>query len=580
MARGPGLTVLGALVYLGAASLRNRLRRQLRRLRTPRYVIALAAGGVYMWWFLVRPAHGGGAAALLGDEGWVLRIASLGFALLAAKWWVAGADERALAFTPAEIHLLFPAPVSRRTLVLSKLLRAQLVVLVNTVLWSVILRGEGLHLEAWRRAAGLWVLFSTLYLHRLGAALSTASVARHGAAGRRRQALPIAVVAVAAGVLLWTVSRAAPVLGRAWTFGPVPVLRALLAQLDAPGAREVLLPFRVLLTPAFATDTGAWLRTIGPALALLALHALWVLRTDVAFEDAAVEASERLAARRAARHAGGAPLARPSDARAGLLRRRTIPLAPDGPPVAAILWKNAIGALRAGVLVRQLGLLGVLAVVALLLAARDERVAEVALVVAGIWSGLLVVAGPMWVRFDLRQDLPHLAVLRAWPLSGRDIVTAQIASSTIALTAFQLVLLAGLLAVSFLGRPLPLGAGDRVALALAVALALPGVNAAGLTVQNAAALLFPGWVKLGAGGRGVEAMGQSIVSMGASLVVLALLLVVPAALTAGAVYALRATWSVWTFVPAAALGSAVVLAELVPVMAWLGRVFEHTDSIA
>ena len=231
-------------------------------------------------------------------------------------------------------------------------------------------------------------------------------------------------------------------------------------------------------------------------------------------------------------------------------------------------------------MVTVLGLLGVLAVAALLLAARDERVAEVALVVAGVWSGLLVVAGPMWVRFDLRQDLPHLAVLRAWPLSGRDIVAAQIASSAIALTVFQLALLAGLLGVSFLGRPLPLSGGDRLALGVAIALALPGVNAAGLTVQNAAALLFPGWVRLGAGGRGVEAMGQSIVSMGASLVVLAVLLAVPAAIAGGLAYALRDSWSVWTFVPAAALGTLVVLAELVPVMAWLGRVFERTDSIA
>jgi hypothetical protein len=210
---------------------------------------------------------------------------------------------------------------------------------------------------------------------------------------------------------------------------------------------------------------------------------------------------------------------------------------------------------------------------------RDERIAEVALVVAGVWGGLLVIAGPMWVRFDLRQDLPHLAVLRAWPLSGREIVAAEIASSTVALTAFQLLLLAGLLAVTFLGRIVPLSAGDRVALAVAAALALPGINAAGLTVQNAAALLFPGWVRLGGGARGVEAMGQSILSMGASLAVLALLLVVPTALAAGVVWGLRATWTVWTFAPAALLGTVAVGVELVPVLAWLGRVFERTETV-
>src|SRR5205823_3645216 len=144
--------------------------------------------------------------------------------------------------------------------------------------------------------------------------------------------------------------------------------------------------------------------------------------------DAAVEASERLATRRARRTV----LARPAstaDAGARAARRRTLPLPPHGPPAVAIVWKNVVGALRAGALVRQVGLLVALAVAALVLAARDERVAEVALVVAGVWGGLLVVAGPMWVRFDLRQDLPNFAVLRAWPLSGRDIVAAQIVSS-------------------------------------------------------------------------------------------------------------------------------------------------------
>jgi hypothetical protein len=99
-------------------------------------------------------------------------------------------------------------------------------------------------------------------------------------------------------------------------------------------------------------------------------------------------------------------------------------------------------------------------------------------------------------------------------------------------------------------------------------------------VQNAAALLFPGWVRLGAGSRGVEAMGQSILSVGASVTVLAVLLAVPAALGAGVVYLLRGTWSVWTFVPAALLGTLVVGAELMPVLTWLGGVFERTETVA
>ncbi len=569
-----------ALVYLAAASLRNRTRRQLLRLRSPRYLVALLAGGAYMWWFLLRPAQRGGAAAML-DDAWALRLASLGFALLAAKWWVVGADERALAFTPAELHLLFPAPITRRALVATKLVRAQLLILVNTVVWSVLLRGDGLHLSAWRRALGLWILFSTLYLHRLGAALTMASIRRHGGAGRRRQLLPALVVGGAAAALLYAMTQAGPAVGRAWTFGPLSTLRVLGQQLDAPVPRVVLAPFRALLGPALAVDATAWLRTVGVALALLALHALWVLRTDAAFEEAAVEASERLAVAREARARRSTIEPATTTSGSGVRRRRTIPLRSTGLPAVAILWKNAIAALRAGTLVRQLVLLGGLAVAVFLLSVRDERVAEVATIVAAVWGAMLVLAGPLWVRFDLRQDMPNLAILRAWPLSGRQIVAAQIAASTAALTVFQYLLIGALLAASALGR-VPLAVHDRVAFAAAAALALPGINAANLTVQNAAVLLLPGWVRTGGGARGVEAMGQSLVSIGIALAILSVLLAAPAALAWGAVLAMHAAsvqsvGTTWVFVPAAAVGTLAAAVELVPILTWLGHVFERTE---
>lgn len=569
--------MLRAFLYLVATSGRNRLRRQIRRLRSPRYVIALVAGVGYIWWFLVRPAHQGGASALAGDR-WTMRLGALGFALMTAKWWVSGADERALAFTPAEIHLLFPAPVTRRMLVLTKLLRAQIVVLVNTIVWSVILRGEGLHLAAWRRAGGLWILFSTLHLHRLGAALATASLARHGRSGRR-QWIPIVVVAAAAAALGWSIYQAGPVLERAWRFGIAAVFQVLGRQLETPPARWVLAPFRALLAPALAPDVGTWARTIPAALGLLALHVVWVLWTDVAFEEAAIEASERRAARRGRGPTKDAART-PAELTATQARRRPARLSPDGVPALGIVWKNLLSAWRSGIIARHLTLLGIVSAAAAVFASRDERIAEVALVVAGVWGGILVVAGPLWVRFDLRADLPNIAILRTWPLRGRDLVAAQVASSALALTVFQLVLLAGLLALTFMGDVIPVPTANRFALASAVALALPGVNAAALTIQNAVTLLFPAWIRLGTGTRGVEAMGQSLVSMAGSVALLAVLLLPPAALAAGVAYVLRPHVAAWAFAPGAALGSAVALVELVPVMAWLGRVFERTEPSA
>jgi ABC-2 type transport system permease protein len=568
--------VISALLYLHAASARNRVRVQLRRMRAPRYLVALAAGVAYIYWFLVRPANQGGAAAVLGGA-WTPLLSALVLAFLATRWWLVGADERALAFTPAELQFLFPAPVTRRGLVHAKLLRAQLLILVNTVIWSVILRGEGAQLSAWLRALALWVLFSTLHLHRLGAALTGASVARHGAAGSRRQALPLVVAVGALGALAWSLWGAKRRLGVAWEFGLTPFLYALGAVLREPVPSAVLAPFRLVVAPTFAMEPAAWGRAMLPALVVLAAHYLWVLRTDSAFEEAALEASERAVLRRDRRRAGLPDDARGAASDDALPRRRSLPLPPLGHPALAILWKNGIAAARAGRIVRQVGVFTVLAGVVLTLAARDERFAELSVLVAGTWGGLLVLAGPLWVRFDLRHDLGRLAVLRAYPLRGRDLVAGEVASSVAALTVIQVALLACIVVASLGTNVVDVTVHDRVALAVAAALALPGVNLATLTVQNAAALLFPAWTRVATGPRGVEAMGQSLVSTALSLAAAAVLLAGPAALALGVFLVTHARLGVWAYTPAAIAGTVAAGAEMVPVFRWLGTVFERTD---
>src|SRR6185369_4419738 len=97
--------------------------------------------------------------------------------------WVFGSDLTALAFTQAELSLLFPAPLSRRALLGYKLFRAQIAVLLNALIWVFILRRGGTALHPVLRAISLWLLFSALNLHRLAAALVRSSWREHGAAG-------------------------------------------------------------------------------------------------------------------------------------------------------------------------------------------------------------------------------------------------------------------------------------------------------------------------------------------------------------------------------------------------------------
>ncbi len=598
---GGAASPIRAVAYLTAASLKNRVLVQLRRLRSPRALVAAAAGATYMWWFLFRPAARPAAGALLSGAEWPLRVAALLALGFPAFWWLARGGRAAsavLAFTPAEEHLLFPAPVSRRGLVHWKLWRAQLAVLFNTVLFTVLLRGGAGHAGAWARALAVWLLLSTLQLHRLAAALVTGPAGDGPADGgpsgrgpalpRAARWLPAFVFAMLGAAVVYALAPRAGALAAAWDAGPVAFGAVLGAALDHTPARWALWPTRTLLAPLFALgDPGAgtafgaalarrrWAATLPAAVLLVAAHYLWVVRVDARLTELALDAGE---ARRLAR-------AKARTRAPGAFARRTLALAPQGAPAVALVWKNWLAFTRATALVRMLTVLGVVAAGTLAAATRSPRFAELATLVAATWGALLVAAGPLWVRYDLRHDLPHLPFLKAVPMAGRTLVAAEIAASVLALTAVQLAALLFLLAAAAGSRDgLGLTGGERAVYALALALALPGLNAATLTVQNGIALLFPAWARApGGAARGIETTGQNLVGSALTLATSAVLLAVPAGAALALVWALRhagaARLGPWIAVPAAALFTLGAAGVLWPVVGWLGRVFDRTDPV-
>jgi hypothetical protein len=565
----------GALLYLLLCTARNRVLRQLRRAREPRYAVAIMVGLAYLWLVLLRRGRPDPlAGAATGDA--ALLAASVALALVVASWWLFSGDRSALTFTPAEVQFLFPAPVSRRRLIEYKLLHAQLVIVVSTVIWvALLMRGTAGSL--WLRGISLWVLFSTLHLHRVGAALVRTSAWEQGVTGLRRNAVPLLVVSAALVATVWSVIDALPALRTALAGGNVA--QAIGDVLRGPVMSVVLMPFRLVVAPTFSRTPGEWLRAMVPAIAVMIAHYPWVLRSDVAFEEGAAEAAAKRAEVLAARREWRAP-----QRAAGRAVWFRIPLAPRGWPTGALLWKNVIAFVRTVSLATLIVLL-VLAASAFALVAsvfpEVEGAAQFVGILALSFTGLLVLLGPLWIRNDLRQDLLKLEVLRSYPLSGAEVVRAEVAGSVLTLTAMQFVLVA-VAFVAFVGG----GAGglsfsDRVALFVAVVLALPVVNAVGLTIQNAAALLFPAWVRLGdVRPSGVEAMGQSLLTVTATLMLAALILLVPAALGGGLSALMFRGLGMWALLPGVIVGVGAVLAELSLIVGWLGRVFERTEPSA
>jgi hypothetical protein len=234
-----------------------------------------------------------------------------------------------------------------------------------------------------------------------------------------------------------------------------------------------------------------------------------------------------------------------------------------------ILKNRSSRTLRVGVLVRVLVPVVVLAFV-VGLNRKGGSIAPVVLMLAFFATFI----GPYIIRNDLRMDLPRLPALRTWPITGRELLVGELLAPWVILS----VVVWFLLALAFVspgwsaGRD-PLG---RAAVPAGAILA-PMLIAGQLIVQNAAVVLFPGWVATGgARARGVEAMGQNSLMFAATLLSLAIG-VLPALAVAGALGWLFSLVIGWTGAARRRVFAGILFGEAMLALTWLGHVLERTD---
>jgi ABC-2 type transport system permease protein len=480
-----------------------------------------------------------------------------------------------LAFTPAVVAFLFAGPVSRRGLIQFKLLRSQILILFNALLWTLILSQERFGVSPWLRAISIWVLLTTLSFHRLGASFVRTSLSEHGRLGLRHRVVSLVVAGAVLIGVVWSIADALPQVAANAGGDLRQLLAALVEVAQRPLPSALTYPFRIMIRPLAAHHVGEWLAALWPALILLVLHYVWVVRSDSAFEEAAAEVSLRRAQALAERRAGHSERQHTSGNTMAPLFR----LNPEGWPAGAILWKNLVAVTRTR-RVRNAALILALAgaIVTALSFYPEGTLAEIAGWLAVSWAAITIVTGPQYVRNDLRGDLLKLDLLRSYPLRGWSVVIAEAAASTLMLTVIQLSLL-GLGYLAFLGNETMLPDLEERTLLLGVAVvSLPAINLLGMLIQNGAALLYPGWVRLGSGRPGgVEALGQNLLMMVAFVAVLGMTLLLPAVIAGGVFLGLRGALQGWAAVPAAFLGLGTVAFEAALMVDWLGRIFERTD---
>ncbi len=584
--------MFSALLFLQVQSFKNRLWQRLRRLRSPRYLFGALIGGLYFASMFSRSVFGYGRRSYFQSGGvpsevWEF-VAALGLLVVFALIWIIPHERAALVFSEAEIAFLFPAPIRRQTLIHFKLIRSQTAVLFTVFFLTLITRWPNGVSGACMRATGYWIVFSTINLHMIGSSFARTMLLERGMTSWQRRGLVLGLLGGVIGVAAyWTGSSLPPPpAGNALGVTSVSLYLGEIARL--PPLAWLLTPLRWIVRPYFAAgDAPVFLRTLGPALLVLALHYLWVVRSDVAFEEASLAVSQKHAARTTAVREGRGLHTRPH-------RRRRAPfrLSPTGPPAVALLWKNLLSAGQLFSSRLALSLLTWAAIIGFSMQAGAGQtnwpglVGSMALVL-GAWS---LVLGPQFVRQDFRQDLAAADLLKMYPLPGWQVALGELLAPTLILTVFQwvfIVLAAILLAHPHTRQVLPDEDApplwtDHLSLAISAAVAVAPINLVSLLVPNAAALLLPAWfagTTGQAGGRGIEVMGQRLIFILGQFLVQVIALV-PPALAAFVFYTLLARPILGDplVLPFTSLVAAVVLTgEAVGGLALLGHWFERYD---
>jgi hypothetical protein len=576
---------MNALLYLQLTSLKGLIRSRLLRLKQPKYLAGAVVGAAYIYFFFIHRAGAGYGHPNLGQAVPVSSQVSptvlwpLVLLALILLNWILPRATASLAFSEAEIAFLFPAPISRRTLVHYRLLGSQLALLFGSAVlalfsnrWTFLAGSAASHVLGW------WLILSTLSLHSTASSFVITRLANRGVPAWSTRLVVLALVVAVIGLPLRQHGHApasADLLSYQTVIAYLSSLSSLLTA--APLSWLLALP-KFVLGPFLAPDWHTFALALPAALLVLGAHYVWTLLSVASFEEASVARAEKRAARIRARREG----ALRAGATALKARRARFRLAPTGRPETAFLWKNLLA--TPSFFSPRTAFIAAAAIVAgcTYLAAHPVYRALLPAVIgiALVTVMYAVVLGPQLLRYDLRADLLNADLLKTYPLRGWQIILGELLTPMAILTTIVwLALLAAALSV-----PPREGAWfsieARAGTATALALLVPPICALRLLMPNALAVLLPAWA-LAVANRsehGLDVLGQRIIFLGGQLVVTVLLLV-PPALCAAAVF-LVVYW-VAGLVVAAMIACLVAMATLVAevwiAIQWLGRLFERFD---
>ncbi|HEY3967930.1 MAG TPA: putative ABC exporter domain-containing protein [Planctomycetaceae bacterium] len=335
---------------------------------------------------------------------------------------IATGSESGIAFQPAEVDLLFPAPFRRRDLLLYRLTGLALGLLFTSVMFSIFLLS---HVRYWVFGfIGIALAFVFIQLVPIVLTLCVAIVGERAYTRGRRLVLIVLAALIAAGIGQVAVRRVeGGVIEYARNFRSTELGQCLLAPFEVFS--------RTMTADVFFPDFLGW-----GALALVLDAALLglVLRLDANFLESSITASQKLY-QKIERMRRGQMWMNLSKAPAGRWR---IPLLPRWSGAGPIAWRQLMSALRGsrGIVYFLLAMLGAIAIPAYFVGGSEP------LVLVGAASGFAPMISlffmPQLLQFDFRSDLDRIDVLKTLPASPVAIVAGELLAPVIFATLYEL----------------------------------------------------------------------------------------------------------------------------------------------
>lgn len=511
--------------FITFRSFKNRMLSRLKRLRQPRYLVGFMAGLAYIWFvglrrvFMMSQLRHGTFGVRIPVSPFMTDCIAL-IALVPILFvWALPDETGGLVFSEAEIQFLFPAPLSRRQLLLYKVLRQQPQILISAAMMSLF--GFGVS-----HFVGLWLAFVTLSIYFTAVGLGRARLKLAGIGFLVRL---VVVLAALVGLIALVVHAYEP-LRSGWqprtyadAVGPNPMAEKM-SRLDeplrTPGFRLLLFLPRFLAGAMLPTSLTVFAFSCAGLVVIAFVLLELASRMNISFEEASIRAAQK--------KQGYVERVRSFRSGQRVMFSRMPPpfrLPANPTPELAILWKNLIATLRISA-VWMVAVVGVFAVLVgeslfapLIRASTTSAVLFICCLFPLVASGILTQ--------DMRLDLQRVELLKSYPIAGERLIAAEIAAPLTVMSIVEFLLLAGTVLVLHL--PNASVTLQRIAkpeyAVIALLFAIP-ICAMQLLIRNAAAVLFPGWsMRSQDDPKGFVVMGQRLIFLASNLFVLGLALI-------------------------------------------------------